>query len=213
MKVARLKAGVTKTALAKAVGVSPSAVTQWENGQTKSLDGVNLIAAARLLKVLPDWLSSGKGPREATNVELGPEMRGKVPLISWVRAGDWETIVDNLHSGDAEEWVETTVQIHQHTYALRVRGDSMTNPSGDEPTFPDGTRVVVEPDSIDKPDKLIGSLVIVKRVADNEATFKQLVKDAGRFYLKPLNPRYPMLELQEDDVFCGVVREKVVRYF
>src|SRR5258707_211059 len=52
-----------------------------------------------------------------------------------------------------------------------------------------------------------------KRNSDNEAPFKHLVKAAGRFYLKPLTPRYPMLELGNDDAFCGVVRERVMRFF
>jgi SOS-response transcriptional repressor LexA len=213
IKAARLKAGVTKSALAEAADVSPSAVTQWENGDTKTLKSSSLLSAARILKVRYEWLADGKGPREAGELEPGPDIQGKVPLISWVQAGAWSSVVDNFQPGEADEWVETTVPIRQHTYALRVRGDSMTNPTGEEPTFPDGTKIVVEPDAIDTPDKLVGSLVIVKRSADDEATFKQLVKDAGRFYLKPINPRYPMLELREGDVLCGVVREKVVRYF
>jgi SOS-response transcriptional repressor LexA len=120
--------------------------------------------------------------------------------------------VDNFHPGQADEWAETTVPIHQHTYALRVRGDSMTNPNGD-PTFPDGCIIVVEPDAIDTPDKLVGSLVIVRRHGDDEATFKKLVRDGGKFLLRPLNPQYPMLELEEGDTLCGVVREKVMRFF
>jgi SOS-response transcriptional repressor LexA len=213
IKVARLKAAVTKSELAAAAGVSPSAVTQWENGDTKTLKSASLLSAARILRVNYEWLATGKGRREVSDLEPGPDIKGKVPLISWVQAGDWAAAVDNFHPGMADEWVETTVPIRQHTYALRVRGDSMTNPTGEEPTFPDGTKIVIEPDAIDTPDKLVGSLVIVKRGVDDEATFKQLVKDAGRFYLKPINPRYPMLELRDGDVICGVVREKVVRYF
>lgn len=150
--------------------------------------------------------------RARYNLQPGPDIKGKVPLISWVQAGSWSSIVDNFHPGDSDEWIDTTVPIRQHTYALRVKGDSMTNPAG-EPSFPDGSIIIIEPDAIDTPDKLIGSFVIVKRGTDDEATFKQLVKDAGRFYLKPLNPRYPMLELGEGDVFCGVVRERVMRFF
>jgi SOS-response transcriptional repressor LexA len=146
------------------------------------------------------------------NYDIGPEIKGKVPLISWVQAGSWSSAVDNLHPGDAEEWVETTVPIHQHTYALRVRGDSMTNPAGD-PSFPDGAIIVVEPNAIGEAETMLGQYVIVKRTAEDEATFKQLVKDAGRYFLKPLNPRYPMLELNQEDAFCGVVRERVVRFF
>lgn len=211
IKAAREAAAVGKSELAKAVGVSPSSVTQWENGDTKALEGANLLSAARKLNVNPEWLATGRGKREAGNLEPGPEVR-RVPLISWVQAGNWQTVVDNQQPGQAEEWVETTVPIHRNTYALRVKGDSMTNPSGD-PSFPHGSIIVVEPDATGDLVKLVNQFVIVKRIADDEATFKQLVKDAGRYYLKPLNPRYPMIELQEDDVFCGAIRERVMRFF
>lgn len=76
IKSARLKAGVTKSALAKAAGVSPSAVTQWENGDTKVLKSASLLAAASVLKVNYDWLATGKGePRgdAAEALRLSPE--------------------------------------------------------------------------------------------------------------------------------------------
>lgn len=147
----------------------------------------------------------------ASGVEPGPRLRGRIPVISWVQAGSFASVVDNLHPGEAEEWADTTVAVRRHTYALRVRGDSMTNPEG-EPTFQDGQIIVVEPDAIDSPDRLVGKFVVVKRARDNEATFKQLTKDAGVYYLKPLNPRYKLIELQADDTICGVVVQKVVNY-
>ena len=41
----------------------------------------------------------------------------------------------------------------------------------------------------------------------NQATFKQLVIDGARRYLKPLNPRYPIIPVERDARICGVVRE------
>jgi SOS-response transcriptional repressor LexA len=146
-------------------------------------------------------------------VEPGPELQGKVPIISWVQAGNFATVLDKLHSeGVAVEWAATTVPIHKHTYALRIRGDSMTSPTG-EPTFADGQVIIVEPDAVREPEALVGQFVIVKRAGESETTFKQLVKDSGRFYLKPLNPQYPILPLNKADVICGVVRQKVVTFF
>jgi SOS-response transcriptional repressor LexA len=200
------KAGVTNGELAEATGATIQAVGDWLKTGGIARDRLPAIRAKVGCSI--DWLLTG----EPANTSTGPEIRGKVPIISWVQAGTFATVVDNFQPGQADEWAETTVPIHQHTYALRVRGDSMTNPNG-EPTFPDGQVIIVEPDAIDTPDKLVGSLVIVRRAGDDEATFKKLVKDGGRFYLRPLNPQYPMLELQEGDVFCGVVRQKSVRYF
>lgn len=49
---------------------------------------------------------------------------------------------------DAEEWVYTTALVSEMAFALRVRGDSMTNPLG-SPSIPEGSIVIVEPDIID----------------------------------------------------------------
>lgn len=61
IKQVRLKAGITKSGLASAAGVSPSAVTQWENGDTKTLKSASVLAAAKALKVNYEWLATGKG--------------------------------------------------------------------------------------------------------------------------------------------------------
>ena len=139
-------------------------------------------------------------PAHATNIETGPTLGGKVPLISWVQAGHAVEVVDLLHPGDGFEWIDTTCQIRRHTYALRVSGDSMT------PDFPEGSILVVEPEI----DPLPGDYVIAKN-GDDEATFKQLVKDGADFYLKPLNERYPIKPLGDYRII-GVVRELVRRF-
>ncbi|TYN14394.1 LexA family transcriptional repressor, partial [Salmonella enterica subsp. enterica serovar Typhimurium] len=40
---------------------------------------------------------------------------------------------------------------------------------------------------------------------ENEATFKKLVMDTGRRFLKPLNPQYPMIEISGNCKIIGVV--------
>ena len=152
------------------------------------------IKLIRKSKGLPDIEASLVEPNPPS-IEPGPEIKGQVPLISWVQAGNWGGVIDNLAAGDGER-IETSAHIKEHTYALRVRGDSM------EPKFPDGAILIVEPDE----DPMPGKYVIVRQNGDSEATFKQLVKDGDHLYLKPLNSRYPILELRKDAVFCGVVK-------
>lgn len=211
LRQSREAVGMTQAAVAGLFDppVSRNAVANWE-GDGNMPDPDKLPTLARAMRKSVDWLLTGRGGH--ANVEAGPDFKGRVPIISWVQAGAWTEAVDNVHPGHAEEWTQTTVPIHQHTYALRVKGDSMTNPGGD-PSFPQGSVIVVEPEAVDGVEKMVGSFVIVKRPTDEEATFKKLVKDGGNYFLKPLNPQYPMLELREDDVFCGVVREKVMRFF
>jgi len=138
-----------------------------------------------------------KSAGDESNTEPGPALSGRVPLISWVQAGDWAHAADLLSPGEAFEWIDTTVTVQAHTFALRVTGDSM------EPDFPAGMILVVEPEMDAQP----GDFVIVKN-GDDEATFKQLVRDGADFYLKPLNPRYPIKPLGRSKI-VGVVREAV----
>lgn len=137
----------------------------------------------------------------ASNVESIQPTRSLVPLISWVRAGDWAEVVDPYHPGEAEEWIDTLKKYGKNTFALRVNGDSMS------PRFPDGCIITVDPDCREEN----GSFVVAK-INHDEATFKQLVSDGGRIYLKPLNERYPIMDVTGRDLhICGVVREKLVR--
>lgn len=55
---------VTQSALAKACKVKPPSVSDWLSGRTKTLEGSNLLRAAAFLKVSPQWLATGKGPKE-----------------------------------------------------------------------------------------------------------------------------------------------------
>ena len=123
---------------------------------------------------------------------------GRVPLISWVQAGDWTEVVDNFSPGHAEEWLAPTRNMSKHSFALRVTGDSM------EPRFREGDVVFVDPEI--QPDS--GRFVVAK-INSDDATFKQLIIDAGRTYLKPLNDRYPLIDVTGRELrIVGVVTEK-----
>ncbi|QZA80258.1 helix-turn-helix domain-containing protein [Deefgea piscis] len=47
--------------LAKRIGVTPSAITQWKTGNIKQLEASNLLNIARELGINPEWLATGKG--------------------------------------------------------------------------------------------------------------------------------------------------------
>lgn len=129
-------------------------------------------------------------------------VRGKLPLISWVQAGQWSEIVDAFQPGDAEDWLPCPVVHGPHAYIVRVEGDSMHNPDG-KPSFADGDLIFVDPD--------VGAehrrCVIVRLEDEQKATFKQLVIEGDRKYLKALNPAWPnrIIEVNKTAYFCGVV--------
>ena len=125
-----------------------------------------------------------------TNIEgiIGTQ-NGKVPLISWVQAGAWDEAIDTLHPGEAEAWLPCPVKHGARTYALRIKGDSMTAPYGK--SYPEGSVIYVDPDQAGG--VTTGDRVIAKMMGENAVTFKAFIEDAGKRYLKPLNPAYPLI--------------------
>lgn len=188
---------------ARAIKRSPAQVNQWLSGHRKLGD-----AGARhielTLGLAPGYFDDkcGRPPIDQPNTEPGPDIHGRVPLISWVQAGAWSEIIDNLAPGDAEEWISCPVSHSPATFVLRVRGESMLNPYG-RPSFHDGDLIFVDPE---RP-AVHGSLVVVRLDDDKEATFKRLVVEGDRRYLKALNPAWPepMMQINGHATICGVV--------
>jgi SOS-response transcriptional repressor LexA len=78
-------------------------------------------------------------------------------------------------------------------YALMVLGDSML------PEFEEGWIIVVEPEGHARD----GSFVVAW--ANDEYIFRQLVKHAEGWMLKPLNPLYPNIPIDGLEAVKGVV--------
>lgn len=137
-------------------------------------------------------------------VEYSVRETGKVPLISYVQAGALNSVEDRFYPGEADEWVLTWhAKPGPKSFALRVEGDSMTS-SGNGHSFPDGTIITVDPDRCPKP----GDFVVAKDVQTQSATFKRLTSDGARWFLKPLNPAYPVIEIDDPNLrVIGVVIE------
>lgn len=193
---------------------SRAALSQIESGLTKNPKPHNLQAACDVLGIDFRGALNGKIVRLDfdiegevvvkalpldNNISPAPDIKGQVPLISSVPAGDFREAIDNLHPGDYERMIDVSVPVMAHTFALRVDGDSM------EPEFRHGDVIIVEPDMQAEH----GDYVIAKNGGD--ATFKQLWKEGADWYLKPLNDRYPIKPLH-DSLIIGVVREKSKRY-
>lgn len=194
----RRKLGLSEKQFADAVGVSRGAVQQWEKAGGTAPRRGNQHRVADLLGISIAELVLGNA-----NTAPGFTVRAEVPLISAMDAGNY-TAIENFKPDNSFEKVSASVPIKRHTYALRVQGDSMVSDVSD--SFPEGSIVIVEPELRAEP----GDYVIAAN-ALNEITFKQLVKDGGDFYLRPLNSRYPIKPLGASRVI-GVVREFTKRF-
>ena len=194
----RKRLGLTEQQFAAAVGVSRGAVQQWEKPGGTAPKRANQPRVAELLGISVVELLSG-----GSNVGHGLDVRGEVPLVSEVEAGDY-TVIDNFQPKGAFESVSVSVPVKRHTYALRVHGDSMVSDTGD--SFPEGSLIIVEPEM----QAQVGDYVVALNTS-NQTTFKQLTSDGGDLYLRPLNPRYPIKPVGTARII-GVVREFTKRF-
>ncbi|WP_454252198.1 LexA family protein [Pseudomonas sp. R151218B TE3479] len=199
----------------KAMGVEKTtqAVSKWLNGEAMA-EADSMAALCSWLEVRREWLEYGVMPKKLetsgdvhiepsnkeSNVSPVLERYGKVPLISWVQAGAWCEEIANYEPYHADTWLSCPVAISSNGYALKVRGDSMTNP-GPGRTYPDGCIIFVDPELKAN----TGDRVIARVPRTNEATFKVLVEDAGRIFLRPINPQYPIIDITEETHICGKV--------
>lgn len=124
------------------------------------------------------------------NVEDGPDLRGEVPLIDWVKAGDWNAAADPYCVGDAEDWYPKPRRAGPGTYCLRIRGDSMTNPYPSGKSYPEGCIIFVDPNLLSP---VSGDPIIAKMEGSDERTFKVFMQEGTRIWLKPLNPQHPLI--------------------
>jgi SOS-response transcriptional repressor LexA len=198
----------------KSLGVDKTtqAISKWLNGEAIA-DANSMEALSSWLNVRREWLEYGVLPKEkaakvfthqsfgnGTNVREMGQLLHKVPMISWVQAGAWCEAISNFESHDPDSWLSCPVPISRHGYALKVLGDSMTNP-GPGRSYPAGCIIFVDPEAETK----TGDRVIARLPRTNEATFKVLVEDAGRQFLKPINPQYPIIDITEETHICGKV--------
>lgn len=150
------------------------------------------IAAVEALPGYAGWFDT-----DPSNVKAGPPMKGKVPLISWVKAGDLSESHDNFQPGDAEAWLDCPVPHGPRTYCLQLSGDSMDDGSAD--AYRDGEIIFVDPDASIDPGR-----DVVVRTPENTTTFKRLKQDQDGPYLLGLNGK-KIIRVPDGTVYCGVV--------
>jgi len=194
--------GIGQSELARRLGLYPQAIQYLCSAKASGSRYTSELASQ--LGVRARWLARGEGsmlpsnqqpdvPNEPAdlgdkaNVAVGPIMRGEVPLISWVQAGEWAVAEDPHYPGEGDGGIMCPISHGPRTYALRVEGDSMTATGG--ASYPPGTIIYVDPDQVGGVTN--GSLVIAK--IDDHVTFKLYQEDAGQPYLRPLNPQYQVL--------------------
>ncbi len=210
----------TQTEVAKRAKVSHVLISRLVSGSVKTTGKLAEIAHALDLEV-EDLVSGNfhdvhtdadlvKGASPGTDSNVIPayfKQQKLYPVLNWVQAGEFTEAVDLYAPGYAEEWESTDANVSEHAFWLRVKGDSMTAPTGFSPSIPHGHLILVDPEIPAEN----GSLVVAKLDSSDEATFKKLVFDGDDKYLKPLNPAYRTIAINGNCRIVGVVTEAKVK--
>lgn len=207
VKQRRKLLGLSQASLAELVGVAQQSIFKIESGVTTKPR--NIIPLASSLECSPSWLLTGKGlsnPDQGltSSENLVIPLLKRVPLISNVQAGDWQNVQLNL-AEEEFEWQFTPAKVSDDAFALRVTGNSMTNPFG-SPSIPDGSIVIVEPCSA--PDS--GKIVVATLNDEPQATIKKLEIDGPNKFLIPLNPSYQPIPINGNCRIVGFVKQVIM---
>ncbi|MBF0214593.1 MAG: LexA family transcriptional regulator [Magnetococcales bacterium] len=216
IQTARKYASLTQKQLADRVGISQTAVHKLECGRSRS--SRRTVAIALTCGVDPIWLDTGRGEMSLGGPPGGgPGMSGvseaaegyrvpviaRIPLVTWEEAKAYtpET-AESHHPENVKAWIPVAPRTSAKAYALEVPDDSM------EPEFTEGELIIVDPTMKAEHNRFL----IARTSEDNRATLKQLIVHGARQYMKPLNSRYPLIEIQGELIVSGVVVAKYKDY-
>jgi SOS-response transcriptional repressor LexA len=185
----------------------------WANWGNRGLPDREIFRISNQLGLNADWLATGTGQKYKATGNLASTMEGvggamqghidnelvtvgrKMPLLSWVMAGDFCEASDQFTLADAKEWLPNpTDGSGPRTFALTVRGDSMDASDG----YKEGEIVYIDPDLTPN----IGNDVLAS--TDTGNTLKRYKEDELGPYLLALNGN-KIIRPQPPWHICGVV--------
>lgn len=183
------KSKLSQKAFAEKYKIPYSQMNQWLG----SKKGFGEKAARELEEKLGlDPLDLDRDPAIENIAEAKELFSRKIPLISWVAAGDWETAENPHELGDCEEMYSSYMKHSKHSYCLRVVGDSMFNAER-RPSYFSGDIIVVDPEQAGDATNhspVIARLMDSSLKMEQRVTFKLLIMDGPQSYLAPINKSY-----------------------
>lgn len=177
IRMLRINSGLLQSHFCKALDISQSKLSRFENGQARPSDDqldclVAYTGAPSDFFARPDLLT---------------------PKIAGTASAGFPTdrYPDELGT------LSDIIPMSQNVFVVKVSGYSM------EPTINDGDYVVV--DSSQRDPKALHNHVVCARVEDEEHVIKRLVYETGCYYLKSDNPQYPLIPVRANTEIEGKV--------
>ena len=209
-----------KAGLAKHCGISPSSVTDWFSGKTKTIGYKHAILAAEYLQVSASWLADGTGDMKSPSVrtyegiENGDNLADSEFIIIpqyYVQASagpgnENEIIFEEVKDPEGgfikpRSWFQTHLINPDNCKTFLVHGDSM------EPYLWDGDKILVDC----SPEDIISGKVYVFMI-NGKMRVKVLRPLINGLLIRSFNPEIPDETLTANDLetfkLIGRVRDR-----
>lgn len=201
---------LTQAQLAKVVGVSAPAITEWEkDGYLPKAESVD--AMAKFFNVSSQFILKGiDNPSvkdysheitEESNVSYTGKLLRRIPVLDFVQAGAWREVVYDGLNPMGHTYTDYEGSQPSDIFSVTVDGLSMS------PRFMPNDQLIIDPNLAPQP----GDFVIAQN-GDYEVTFKKYrvtgYDELGRehFQLMPLNPDFAPLDSKVNNIrIIGVV--------
>ena len=201
IKSLRKSKGWTQKHLADQLGWVHTRLTNYENG-VRAPRVEYLHQLAKLFDT-PIGVLLGTQSMESSHIEM---VRDSVQIIEW-------SSIRNFLAGDRSKTISIGqtrpyygANMRQNTFAVTIETDSMLGSGID--SFAPGALVICEPFIAPKS----GSFVIAAESNDSTPILRRLISEGGRWFLKPLNPAYPIINVVDVENSVLATAVEWVRY-
>lgn len=189
-------------------GVTYEAARQWVLNPNTKIDADRIVKFSEKYRINQRWLTTGKGDKHLSvalkrgtdnkpGIE-GAEVCDRVPLVALDALTEWNSTMSLSEIGALTEWIDTTGDLSQQAFAVRVTGDSMTAPAGK--SLPEGAIVIIDPKGTPKS----GSIVVAQIHHNQTPVLKEYVIDGPNRYLRSLNNLYSPIKMTDESRIIGV---------
>lgn len=174
LKNARIFKNISASELCRLANIPKSSLSDWENGKSQP----SAKSFLRILNILnitaTELVRFGSSANNSPSISKKKVNSIKIPVLGSIPAGiPIEAVQDII---DYEEISEEMAFVGEY-FALKVKGNSMS------PSIQDGDIVIIR-----KQEDADSGKICVVMINGNDATLKQIKKDANGIWVLPQNP-------------------------
>lgn len=130
----------------------------------------------------------------------------KYPVLNAIQAKSWTTTLGDTLTNSTYQWLESEEPTIGDAFWLKIENESMTAPTG--LSISEGSFVLFDTGK----KATNGSLVLTDMGENHTITFKKLIIDSGKGFLKALNPMWPsVIPLDHQCKIIAVAIEAKIR--